>query len=98
MSKQDLFEVFMGQKAPNTDTINEAGGRAYKRSDKGALAQYALTGCLGNTYYVDARTQLKTVLELCETLPDRYIAQCALYSRQKGYLKDMPALLTAILA
>lgn len=95
---KELFEIYTGARAPDTDTKNSAGGIAYSRSPKGALAQYCLTGCLGNTYYVEAKTQLKTVLELCDKVDNEFIKQCALYSRQKGFLKDIPALLVAILA
>lgn len=98
MMNKNLFEIYTGVRAPNTDTKNSAGGIAYSRSPKGALAQYCLTGCLGNTYYVEAKTQLKTVLELCDKVDNEFIKQCALYSRQKGFLKDIPALLVAILA
>lgn len=82
-----------------TPTIkNRAGGTAYAPSNKEALAQYAATGFFGDTYYVTAKEQLADVLKLCENVPDEYIAKCAIYARQKGYLKDMPAVLLAVLA
>ena len=80
------------------DAKNEAGAPAYQLSAKAALAQYAVTGCLNNTFYASAETQLDTVLKLCQTLDSTYIAKVAVYSREAGYMKDMPVLLLAVLA
>lgn len=81
-----------------TDTYNEAGGIAYTLTPKQQLAQLAATGCLNNTYYADAQSQLDQVLKLAESLDAEYIAKTAVYARQKGFMKDMPALLLAVLA
>ena len=81
-----------------TDTYNEAGGIAYTLTPKQQLAQLAATGCLNNTYYADAQSQLDQVLKLAESLDAEFIAQTAVYARQKGFMKDMPALLLAVLA
>jgi len=83
---------------PAADTRNEAGGKAYAFSAKHALAQYAVTGCLNGTYYADAQQQLETVLRLCGQVPVEFIAQTAVYCRERGHMKDMPALLCAALA
>lgn len=82
--------------APNT--VNEAGGTAYKLSDKAALAQYAMTGCFNGTYYVSDKDQLKTTLELANKVDPRFVAKLAVYARQKGLMKDMPAFLAAVVA
>ena len=81
-----------------TDTYNEAGGIAYTLTPKQQLAQLAATGCLNNTYYADAQSQLDQVLKLAESLAAEFIAKTAVYARQKGFMKDMPALLLAVLA
>ena len=80
------------------DTCNEAGGIAYTLTPKQQLAQLAATGCLNSTYYADAQDQLEQVLELAEQLDAEFIAKTAVYARQKGFMKDMPALLLAVLA
>lgn len=92
--------LFGGAKTsvPAANTINEAGGVAYKMSDKHALAQLAATGTLNDTFYVSANDQLKTVLDLTSKLEDEFIAKTAVYSRNAGYMKDMPALLMVILS
>ncbi|HHX2534664.1 RNA-binding protein [Neisseria sp. HMSC075C10] len=81
-----------------TDTYNEAGGIAYTLTPKQQLAQLAATGCLNNTFYADAQSQLDQVLKLAESLDAEFIAKTAVYARQKGFMKDMPALLLAVLA
>ena len=80
------------------DTCNEAGGIAYTLTPKQQLAQLAATGCLNSTYYTDAQDQLEQVLELAKQLDAEFIAKTAVYARQKGFMKDMPALLLAVLA
>ena len=80
------------------DTRNEAGGIAYSLTPKQQLAQLAATGCLNSTYYTDAQDQLEQVLELAKQLDAEFIAKTAVYARQKGFMKDMPALLLAVLA
>lgn len=82
---------------PATDTVNEAGGSAYSLSAEAALAQYACTGCLGQTYYASAQTELAKVLELARAVSPEFLAKTAVYARERGYMKDMPALLLAVL-
>jgi len=81
-----------------TDTVNNAGGTAYSLSDKAALAQLAMTGCFNGTYYVSGEDQLKRVLELANKADPAFVAKLAVYSRQKGLMKDMPAVLAAVVA
>ena len=98
MANKNLFQSIAGLIAPKAETRNEAGGSAYAFSAKHALAQYAVTGCLNSTYYATAETQLDKVLELASQVEPEFIAKTAIYCRQKGYMKDMPALLCASLA
>ena len=98
MASKSLFKSLVGMLAPKTDAVNEAGGTAYNFSDQHKLAQYAATGCLNNTLYVSADQQLATVLELCAANEPEFIARVALFARSKGYMKDMPALLCAVLS
>lgn len=97
MANTTLFNT-RAAAVPAADTRNEAGGKAYAFSAKHALAQYAVTGCLNGTYYADAQQQLHTVLRLCGQVPVEFIAQTAVYCRERGHMKDMPALLCAALA
>ena len=97
MANTTLFQSIKNR-FTKTDTHNEAGGIAYTLTPKQQLAQLAATGCLNNTYYADAQSQLDQVLKLAESLDAEYIAKTAVYARQKGFMKDMPALLLAVLA
>ena len=98
MANKNLFQTVRGFFAPKADMFNEAGGVAYKLSPKAALAQYAATGCFSHTFYADASEQLDRVLALIEELDAEFVAKTAVYAREKGFMKDMPALLTAALA
>lgn len=89
-------------KPPPANAINNAGGTAYALSDREALAQYALTGCINDTYYGTAEDQLaaiRTHLQAVALEPGgyEYIAKLAIYARREGYMKDLPALLVAYL-
>lgn len=86
------------EQIPASDTLNLAGGQAYSFSANHQLAQLAATGCLNGTYYADADSQLSKVLELCRQCDAQTIARTAVYARSRAYMKDMPALLTAILS
>lgn len=97
MANKALFNTTRGQHVANVDTVNEAGGKAYRFTDKHLLAQYAATGCLNDTFYAGAEAQLETILKACEKVEPSFIAKTALYCRERGYMKDMPALLTAML-
>lgn len=77
---------------------NLAGGNAYEMSAQHALAQFAVTGCFGDTYYADAKSQLEDVKKLVDKCSPEFIAKVALYARESGHMKDMPAYLLATLA
>jgi len=98
MANKSIFRSWRGKLVPPTDTVNQERAPAYALSPKQALAQYAATGCLHATFYAQAEAQLADVAKLCETLDPGFIARTALYGRERGYMKDMPALLCAILA
>ena len=97
MANTSLFQS-VKTRLTAANTRNEAGGIAYMLTPKQQLAQLAATGCLNSTYYADAQDQLEQVLELAENLDAEFIAKTAVYARQKGFMKDMPALLLAVLA
>ncbi len=93
-----LFQTVRGMFTTKTDTINKAGGRAYELTPKHALAQYAVTGSFNSTFYANAEDQFAKVLELCEKVDPEFIAKLAVFARERGYMKDMPAFLAAMLS
>ena len=93
--------IFQSSTGPLVDTANAAGGSAYSMQDKHALAQLAVTGALTDTFYASAQNQLDTVLKVAQKLAKTdplFVAQTAIYARNRGFMKDMPALLLAVLA
>src|SRR5579863_5793106 len=98
MANKTIFRSVIGKLLPKTNCTNEAGGQAYAMSSRHALAQYAATGCFGQTFYASGEEQLDRVLTLCEAVEPEFIARTALVARRQGHMKDMPALLCAILS
>jgi 60 kDa SS-A/Ro ribonucleoprotein len=100
MTNKALFSS-RTKRAAKADTRNAAGGRAYKSSVRHALAQITATNCFNSTYYVNAKDNLKiakdAALQLASSDP-LFVAKCAVYGRDKAYMKDMPAFLTVVLA
>lgn len=97
MADKHLFQS-AARRIAIADAINEAGGVAYSRPARQALAQYAATGCFGTTYYASQGEQLDRVRQLCTELDDDFIARTAVYARQRAHMKDVPAFLLAVLA
>lgn len=98
MNKNLFKNKTPGKTVPTPNTVNNAGGIAYLRDDESQLAQLAITGCFGNTYYVTAESQLKDVIALANKCSPMFVAQTAVYARKQGLMKDMPAVLAAVLS
>src|SRR5499426_581716 len=98
MANNTLFKSLIGKLMPATDAINEERAPAYALSSEAQLAQYAATGCLNTTFYATADEQLAKVLELCAGIDAEFIAKTAVFCRERGFMKDMPALLCAVLS
>ena len=97
MANKSLF-ASLKSRFLRADTVNEAGGLAYKLDAKHALAQLAATGCFNGTFYAAADEQLATVKTLIDQVNDNaFLAKLAVYSRERVMMKDMPvALLLAL--
>jgi len=98
MANKNLFKSIVGRLMPATDAINDERAPAYAFTPRHALAQYAATGCLNSTFYATAETQLQKVIELCREIEPEFIARTAVYAREFGFMKDIPALLCAVLS
>ena len=98
MPNKTLFSSIKSR-LPRANSRNEAGGRAYRLSSKHALAQLAATGCFNGTYYARAGDQLDTLRSLIDQVDDNvFLAKLAVYSRERAFMKDMPAALLAVLS
>jgi 60 kDa SS-A/Ro ribonucleoprotein len=95
MANTTLFRSLVGALIPRADTRNEEGAPAYTLPPQQALAQYAATGCLNTTFYASADTQLERVLDLCGRVSPEFATRTAVFCRERGHMKDMPALLLA---
>ena len=98
MASKSVFGKGPSKKLPAADAINEAGGKAYSLDAKTALAQVAVTGCFGNTFYATDKSQLDKAKELALQVEPEFLAKVAVYSRTRGFMKDMPAFLVAVMA
>jgi 60 kDa SS-A/Ro ribonucleoprotein len=98
MVNKSLFQSITSV-LPRATVVNEAGGPAYKYEPKHALAQMAATGTFGNVYYANAQTQLDEMRKLIDQVDDNeFLAKLAVYSRERAYMKDMPAALLVVLS
>jgi 60 kDa SS-A/Ro ribonucleoprotein len=98
MANKNLFKSIIGKLIPAADASNEERAPAYALKPEHALAQYAATGCLNSTFYAGAEEQLSKVLELCEKVDAEFVARTAVFARERGFMKDTPALLLAVLS
>ena len=98
MVNTQLFQTLKGVLLPAASARNAEQAPAYAFSARHQLAQLAATGCLGRTFYASAEDQLDQVLALAQSLEPNFVAKTAVYARQLGHMKDMPALLAASLA
>jgi 60 kDa SS-A/Ro ribonucleoprotein len=97
MANKQLFSSSRGGLLPQANALNKEGAAAYAFDARHRLAQYAATGCLNATFYADAGLQLQVLLDACQNVDAGFIAKTAVYCREKGFMKDTPALLTAVL-
>lgn len=98
MANTSLFASLRGPRLPAATARNEAGGLAYVRDPRAALALFAATGCLNGTFYANAEAQLDRVLALAEAVEPGFVARTAIHARRTAFMKDMPALLLATLS
>jgi 60 kDa SS-A/Ro ribonucleoprotein len=88
-----------GRKSIQAATVvNYAGAEAYSMEAEAALAQLSVTGCFNNTYYTKAEDQLAQVLTFARQSHPLFVAKVAVYARESGFMKDMPAALISYLA
>lgn len=98
MVNTQLFQTLKGALLPAANARNDELAPAYAFSPRHQLAQLAATGCLNQTFYAAADAQLDAVLALARELEPAFVAKTAIHARQAGHMKDMPALLLAMLA
>ncbi len=98
MANKSVFAEIAGRLLPKATATNAAAAPAYAYSDAHALAQMAMTGTFGGLFYTDPQDELDRVVALAETVDPVFLAQTAIHARRAGHMKDMPAVLLAVLA
>ena len=97
MANKNLFRSAIARLIPAAKTLNREAAPAYAYEPRALLAQLAATGTLADGFYGSAGDQLQRALDAAMAVDPRFVAKTALYARQSGAMKDMPALLTAYL-
>lgn len=98
MVNKTLFKTTPAyQRVATPDTVNAAGGLAYKFGDEHALCQYVVTGTFNGTFYATEGEQLEAVKKLVANVNSFLIAKAAVYGHESGKMKDVPAYLLAVL-
>ena len=98
MANKSVFASIKGRLLPKADAQNAHAAPAYAYRDAHALAQVAVTGTFGEMVYQTSEDSLRATCQLAEAVDPVFLAQAAVYARQSGYMKDMPAVLMAVLA
>jgi len=98
MANKSVFASLRGRMLPKADAKNKEGAPAYAYQDRQNLAQLAMTGTIGDLFYQSADIELDAVLDVAGKVTPEFLAKAAIHVREKGHMKDMPALLLVVLA
>lgn len=98
MANKSVFASLKGKMLPKADARNSEGAPAYAYGAEHKLAQLAMTGTFGASFYKDAQSQVTELVEAAETVSSVFLAQTAVHVRERGHMKDTPALLLAVLS
>jgi 60 kDa SS-A/Ro ribonucleoprotein len=95
VANKQLFASAMRRLLPAPDMLNREWAPAYGYGPEQKLAQLAATGTLQDNFYTAAETQLADILDAAKAVDPLFVAQTAVFARNRGAMKDMPALLAA---
>ncbi|MCF3934391.1 RNA-binding protein [Acuticoccus sp. M5D2P5] len=98
MALKSLFRSFRGPMVPATTAVNFEDAPAYAHEDRHALAQLAVTGTFGQLFYAEPKLELERTLALARRVEPAFLAKAAIHAREQGNMKDMPAVLLAVLS
>ena len=98
MANKSLFQSYVGKLLPRASAKNREGAPAYALEPRHKLAQLAATGTLSQTFYANGQAQLDDIMELVARIEPAFVAKAAIHARDRGHMKDMPALLLAVLS
>jgi 60 kDa SS-A/Ro ribonucleoprotein len=98
MANKSLFQSYVGKLLPRASAKNREGAPAHALEPRHKLAQVAATGTLSQTFYANGQAQLDDIMELVARIEPAFVAKAAIHARDRGHMKDMPALLLAALS
>jgi 60 kDa SS-A/Ro ribonucleoprotein len=98
MANKSLFQSYVGKLLPRASAKNREGAPAHALEPRHKLAQLAATGTLSQTFYANGQAQLDDIMELVARIEPAFVAKAAIHARDRGHMKDMPALLLAALS
>lgn len=98
MANKSVFAALRGRLLPRADAKNTEGAKAYAYGAEHKLAQLAMTGTFGGGFYQDAQAEVSALVAAAMAVEPLFLAQTALHVREKGHMKDTPALLLAVLS
>jgi len=79
-------------------TVNYEGAEAYRLLPEWRLYTAAVTSALSDKFYESAQTRVETIRELVKRCDPVFVAQLAVYARQKMNLRSIPLVLAVELA
>jgi 60 kDa SS-A/Ro ribonucleoprotein len=93
MANKSLFssQATRALSVPKADAVTHHGTPAYSLDAFHGLCQLACTGTMHDTFYAGGGDQLEQLIKLSAKVKDEQLAKLAIYARQKGLMKDMPA-------
>lgn len=98
MANKSVFASLAGRLLPKATALNAQGAKAYAYGAEHKLAQLAMTGTFGGGFYQDAQAEVSGLVALAQAVDPLFLAQTAVHVREKGHMKDTPALLLAVLS
>lgn len=78
--------------------VNYEGAQAYRLSPEWQLYTAAVTSVLSDKFYESAQTRVETMRDLIKRCDPVFVAQLAVYTRQKMNLRSIPLVLAVELA
>jgi 60 kDa SS-A/Ro ribonucleoprotein len=98
MANKSVFASLKWRLLPMATATNAEGAKAYAHGAEHRLAQLAMTGTFGGGFYQDAGAEVAALVAAATAVEPMFLAQTAVHVRERGHMKDTPALLLAVLA
>jgi 60 kDa SS-A/Ro ribonucleoprotein len=98
MANKSVFASLAGRLPPRAPAQTAHGTKAYAYDAEHRLAQLAMTGTFAGGFYQDAQTEVSAMVAAAKAVEPLFLAQAAVHVRDRGHMKDVPALLLAVLA